>query len=91
MLQAAMAGLSAISVLGPVASSAQLDRDVETVLPDWGRNSRSKIRREKKRAAMTDVIAALNASRWARTTNLRFRRPMLYPIELEMHMSETQL
>jgi hypothetical protein len=26
------------------------------------------------------------APRWARTTNLRFRRPMLYPIELEVHV-----
>ena len=59
---------------------------------DWfGRGSRYR----KGRAPTTDLAGQKNpifsdffasTPQWARTTNLRFRRPMLYPIELGVQM-----
>ena len=40
------------------------------------------LKRKRGRAPLTEPVPYSDTPRWARTSNLRFRRPMLYPIEL---------
>ena len=39
----------------------------------------------------TVVVVSLNTPHWIRTSNLRFRRPMLYPIELGVRVVRAEM